>query len=221
MLVRPATIDEPAPEVVVLAADDVLWARIGAALAHSGAVLRRVHPAEDPAGADLLLLASVDLATGDVALLQELRRGREEMPIISVCLRASARTVRRALDAGVAGFVAVDNVESALLPTIAAVLAGQTVVPAEFGGLRRESLSFREKQILGFVVLGLTNSQIARRLFLAESTVKSHLSSSFAKLGVASRSDAAALILNPHEAVGASILKLTEQLPAADRLPVA
>ena len=44
---------------------------------------------------------------------------------------------------------------------------------------------------------GLTNAQIAGKLFLAESTVKSHLSSSFTKLGVSSRYEAATLILDP------------------------
>ena len=44
------------------------------------------------------------------------------------------------------------------------------------------------------MVTGQTNSQIASELFLAESTVKSHLSSAFGKLGVSSRSEAAAVI---------------------------
>jgi DNA-binding NarL/FixJ family response regulator len=44
------------------------------------------------------------------------------------------------------------------------------------------------------MAVGLTNAQIADRLGLSESTVKSHLSSAFTKLGVASRAEAAALI---------------------------
>ena len=55
-------------------------------------------------------------------------------------------------------------------------------------------LSTREKQVLGMVVLGFTNGEIARQLHLAESTIKSHLSSSFTKLGVRSRNEAAELI---------------------------
>jgi DNA-binding NarL/FixJ family response regulator len=92
---------------------------------------------------------------------------------------------------------------------VAAVLAGQTSVPAPLrASVRRPSLSFREKQILGMVVLGLTNSQIGARLYLAESTVKSHLSSAFAKLGVRSRSEAAALVLDPKESLGPAILAI-------------
>ena len=44
-----------------------------------------------------------------------------------------------------------------------------------------------------------TNHEIAARLFLTESTVKSHLASAFEKLGVRSRKDAAALLLDPEE----------------------
>ena len=46
---------------------------------------------------------------------------------------------------------------------------------------------------------GLTNRQIGARLYLAESTVKTHLISAFAKLGVRSRKDAVALLLDPAE----------------------
>ena len=63
------------------------------------------------------------------------------------------------------------------------------------------------------VVTGLTNSQIADELFLAVSTVKSHLSSAFSKLGVSSRSEAAAVILDPERGRGLGI----DRVPAAGR----
>ena len=53
--------------------------------------------------------------------------------------------------------------------------------------------------MLDHVAAGLTNSEIAESLFLSESTVKSHLSSAFAKLGVRSRREAAALVLDPDQ----------------------
>ena len=77
------------------------------------------------------------------------------------------------------------------------MLAGQTVVPAP-GRLEldRPTLSTREKQVLRMVVAGMSNKAIAGELFLAESTVKCHLSSAFSKLGVRSRNEAADLILH-------------------------
>ena len=59
-----------------------------------------------------------------------------------------------------------------------------------------------EEKILGMVVLGMPNSEIAGRLVLAESTVKSHLHSSFRKLGVRSRNEAVARILDPSGHLG-------------------
>jgi DNA-binding NarL/FixJ family response regulator len=88
-------------------------------------------------------------------------------------------------------------VDRTLVPTVRAVVVGQIVVPE---ALRRQAvpaaLSHRERQVLALVVEGCTNGEIAHRLFLAESTVKSHLATAFSKLGVRSRRDATAMILS-------------------------
>jgi DNA-binding NarL/FixJ family response regulator len=146
----------------------------------------------------------------ELSLFVGLRRESEELLIVSVCESANGRSARRAVDGGVDGLVFADQLDAALAPTVAAVLAGQTAVPRELrASVRKPSLSFREKQILGMVVMGFTNSEIGGRLFLAESTVKSHLSSAFSKLGVRSRSEAAAMILDPQGSLGTGILAIT------------
>ena len=62
---------------------------------------------------------------------------------------------------------------------------------------------------------GCTNAQIADELFLAESTVKSHLSSAFSKLGVSSRNEAATMILDPDRGRGLGIAKIApERIPS-------
>jgi DNA-binding NarL/FixJ family response regulator len=115
--------------------------------------------------------------------------------------------VRAALSAGIAGLLAREDLERALEPCLRAVLAGQVCVPdAHRRELNPPALSAREKQILGLVVMGYMNAQIARQLFLAESTVKSHLSSAFAKLGVRSRNEAVSMILDPERGFGLGIL---------------
>ena len=53
---------------------------------------------------------------------------------------------------------------------------------------------------------GSTNQEIAARLYLTESTVKSHLATAFEKLGVRSRKEAAALLLDPGERLQAAAL---------------
>ena len=51
------------------------------------------------------------------------------------------------------------------------------------GSADRLALSYREREVLRLVIAGNTNSEIADSLFLAQSTVKSHLSSAYRKLG--------------------------------------
>jgi len=84
------------------------------------------------------------------------------------------------------------------------VASGQSVVPRKLrASVERPAFSHRERQVLSFVSRGLTNAQIAEKLFLSESTIKSHLSSAFAKFGVRSRKEAAALFLELEQANGA------------------
>jgi two-component system response regulator DesR len=138
--------------------------------------------------------------------------------VILVCERSGEGDVRKALDAGARALVPLSEAEDALLPVIEVVRAGQVSVPGLAGReAGRKVLTSREKQILGQVVLGMTNAEIAAKLFLAESTVKSHLSSAFSKLGVASRNEAAALILNPATGVGLGILTIPSEKVSASR----
>jgi DNA-binding NarL/FixJ family response regulator len=153
---------------------------------------------------DLIVLLAAGDAGERVAQLRaaaELRAGARV--IAAMPGDASGAMLRKALHAGAAGIVFDGELEQTLCATAHAVGAGQLVVPL---ALRRHvaprALSFREKQVLGLVVQGLTNRQIAARLFLAESTVKTHLSSAFDKLETRSRAEAAALVLDPEEGYG-------------------
>jgi DNA-binding NarL/FixJ family response regulator len=129
----------------------------------------------------------------------------------TVAVVPNAEVAREALEAGAAGVVLSADLDRALEPTIRAVAAGQVVVPAALrGSVERPAFTAREKQVLSLIVLGCTNRDIARRLHVAETTVKSHVKSSFHKLGVSSRSEACAKILDPREGLGLGILGLSE-----------
>ena len=135
--------------------------------------------------------------------------------VVLVCHRASGVEVRRALELGVDGVVLHQDAERALAAAVAAVCGGQISVPGERRrDVNTQALTTREKQILALVVTGLTNAQIAARLFLAESTVKSHLSSAFVKLGVSSRYEAVNVILDPERGRGLGIREVRSD-PAA------
>jgi DNA-binding NarL/FixJ family response regulator len=141
--------------------------------------------------------------------LDRLRAMVGEVPIVIVCSEVRAGELRVALAAGADGVVLEDELTSTLGPSLAAVRAGQVCVPRLHARqVEPAALSTREKQILGLVVMGYMNSQIAEQLFVAESTVKSHLSSAFGKLGVRSRNEAVELILDTERGLGMGILAL-------------
>lgn len=198
----------------VAAEDRDVRTRIIQALSLSDLRLRGTASAREldlaTAAPELVIVHCEPVGGDELALLRELKREHVELELVVICRSDNGRNARRAVDAGAAGVVFTERIETALAPTVAAVLAGQTAVPNQLrAGIRRTSLSFREKQILGMVVMGLTNSQIGSRLYLAESTVKSHLSSAYTKLGVRSRKDAATLILDPGRGLGPGILAIS------------
>jgi two-component system, NarL family, response regulator DesR len=145
-------------------------------------------------------------AMGTVRLI---RSQLEATSAVLICRSANGTEVRRAVELGIDGIVLNDDGEEVLVAVVAAVCAGQVSVP---GGHRGEAmvqpLTTREKQILALMITGLTNAQIAGKLFLAESTVKSHLSSAFSKLGVSSRYEAATVILDPEHGRGLGIREI-------------
>ena len=159
---------------------------------------------------DVLLLAVESPTTnGD-----DIRRARERHKPSRLVLVAKAATpaeARHLLVEGVAAVVLDQHATEALGPAVRATLAGQVSYPAELMPSQlRSALSKREKQILGMVVLGFTNAEIAAKLYVSESTVKSHLSSAFATLGVRTRKQAVALILDPDAGFGTGILAITD-----------
>jgi DNA-binding NarL/FixJ family response regulator len=135
----------------------------------------------------------------------------EGPPCVLVVRRATSgsRLTAAALRAGVMGLVHADELERALAATLLATLSGQVAAPRSGLGLTPVTvpvLSHRERQVLAMVARGYPNGQIAESLYLAESTVKSHLTTIFAKLGVTSRNEAAARVLDPQEPLNAAVL---------------
>jgi DNA-binding NarL/FixJ family response regulator len=109
---------------------------------------------------------------------------------------------RAALRAGARGFLYLGMQPSQIARALRLACQGEVVFPRELttGLLKREkysdllALSARQREILELVGEGLTNAEIARRLFLAGGTVKQHLRTTYKVLGVGSRVQAAALL---------------------------
>lgn len=147
--------------------------------------------------ATLLIVACDVDRPAEVTWLRKLSRAANGAAIVVVSPRVTATAVRRTLDAGADALVFESEIAQTLIPTVRAVESGQSVVPRNLrAGVERPYLSHRERQVLTLVCEGRTNAEIAESLFLAESTIKSHMASIFTKLGVHSRKEAGAVFLD-------------------------
>jgi two-component system response regulator DevR len=111
--------------------------------------------------------------------------------------------VLAAIMAGASGYLLKEVRGAAIVQAVRDVAAGKSLLdPAVterlFARLRNtptdsryESLTDREREVLDLIAAGLTNREIAERLFLAEKTVKNYVSGLLAKLGMRSRTQAA------------------------------
>jgi len=193
---RPSTL----PPAITIATDPAAQDRIDAALASQGvSVFSRVEIVDEvvrplPDSAVIVFVCGID-EPREMTSLRRLCRETPGSRVVVVSSPTSGVGVRRALDAGASGVVFDSELERTLATTVLAVAIGQSVVPGKLrAGVERPTLSHREQQVLGLVRTGLTNAEIAKRLYLAESTIKSHLASIFAKLGVRSRKEVAAAV---------------------------
>lgn len=168
--------------------------RAEAVLADRGALDR--HKVDE---ATLLIVPCDVDRPAEVTALRKLSRAAKGAAIVVVSPRVTATAVRRTLDAGADALVFETELASTLIPTLRAVESGQSVVPRNLrAGVERPYFSFRERQVLTLVCEGRTNAEIAEILFLAESTIKSHMASIFTKMGVHSRKEAGAVFLDMH-----------------------
>jgi two-component system response regulator DesR len=145
---------------------------------------------------EVIVLNPADSVRDLSTQISTLRKRLGDVGVVVVMKSAKPRDLRRALDAGVDGIVLEGQMQLVLPLTVRTVCAGQLSLPDEARAhVHHEVLSYRERQVLGAVAEGLTNREIAFRLKLSQSTVKRYLSTSFTKLGVRSRDEAAAAMI--------------------------
>jgi DNA-binding NarL/FixJ family response regulator len=194
----------PSPSVTlaVLAQGESEVREITEALARDGLLVTLAFAGFTDMGLDMLSpqpdIIVVDASADAFDAEGVIRRSRGALPgagIVVICPQGAKRAVQRYLQAGTDAIVFGDELETSLPSAVRCARAGQICVPRSVRNLvSPPALSYREKEVLELAAGGLTNSQIASRLFLAESTVKTHLSSAFRRLGVSSRREAAALM---------------------------
>lgn len=204
----------------VLIADDHLIVREGLQLIMETAdEFELVGEAAD--GAQAVQLANklkpdvilMDLQMPNVDGLTAIAQIRTQQPDIAIVILTTYNEddrMIRGLRAGARGYLLKDTDRETLLNTIRAAARGETLLKPEImarvlahadsapavapartpGGTE---LTEREKQVLQLLVRGAQNKEIAFQLNITERTVKAHLASIFNRLGVNSRTEAAAL----------------------------
>lgn len=162
--------------------------------------LRRI-PALDP---DVAVL-DVRLQHGDgITTCREIRSRHPRTACLMLTSYAEDEALFQAIMAGAAGYVLKQIRSADLIDAIRRVAAGEALLdpavtarvldrvragPAENSLIAR--LTPQEREVLVLLADGLTNRQIADRLFLAEKTVKNYVTSVLAKMGMTRRTEAA------------------------------
>jgi NarL family two-component system response regulator LiaR len=154
-----------------------------------------------------LMMPEMDGATATAAL----RRAFPQVKVIALTSFRDDELVQRVIQAGAIGYLLKDVSASELAQAIRAAHAGRpTLAPEAAQALINAAtkpaapghdLTARERDVLALMIKGLSNSEIAARLIVSQSTIKGHVSNILSKLGVASRTEAVALAVE-HRLLG-------------------
>lgn len=157
----------------------------------------------------LAVTEDVDVVVMDLALpdgtglqaTEQILRTRPSIRILALTLTNDPTTVEKLLTAGARGYVLKDNDPETVLDAVHAVARGALVLApgvdvrpltsSQLTSSPLDQLSPREREVLRELATGGTNAQIARRLGLAEKSVRNYLSAVFTKLQVSDRTQAA------------------------------
>ena len=160
-----------------------------------------------PAVRPQVAVLDVRLPDGDgVTVCRDLRSQLPELACLMLTSFSDDDALLGAVMAGAAGYVLKDIRGGDLVGAVRTVAAGGSLLDARstahvMARLREKQaadpldvLTDQERRILELIGEGLTNRQIGERLFLAEKTVKNHVSSVLSKLGLQRRTQAAVLV---------------------------
>jgi two-component system, NarL family, response regulator DesR len=127
-------------------------------------------------------------------LAAELKRRHLPVRVVILTTFARAGYLRRALDAGVSGYLLKDAPAATLANAIRRIRAGARVIDPELAAetwTEADPLTDRERQVLRYAGEGDSGAEIAERLSLSEGTVRNYLSEAISKLGASNRTEAA------------------------------
>ncbi|AUD61225.1 DNA-binding response regulator [Shewanella sp. Pdp11] len=151
-----------------------------------------------------VLLSDIRMPNLDgIAMLKQIRQSANRLPVIMLTTFDDSELFLNSLQAGANGFLLKDVSLDKLLHAIETVAKGGYLIEPSVlkqmsepkaapsvGVTRNELLSEREREILSFMAGGFSNKEIANAVFLAEGTVKNHVSNILTKLDCRDRTQA-------------------------------
>ena len=144
-------------------------------------------------GVDVVLYDTYGLLGGDGDLAHLVRHTEARILVLSRDMRPDLRA--RALAMGCKCWVSMSIGSNDLVEAIELTASG-AVLPEQGDRLGQdEGLSSREVEVLALITQGLSNAEIANRLYLSENTLKSHIRNAYRKVGAGSRTQAVAWAL--------------------------
>ena len=128
--------------------------------------------------------------------ITELRRIQPEVRILVLTNYEADEDILRALQAGATGYILKNTPQEEIVQAVEMVYENKRCVPPDIAQrlletIGREQLSQREIEVLTLVARGLTNKEIAKRLFISDKTARNHVVSCLLKLGANDRTEAA------------------------------
>ena len=134
-----------------------------------------------------------------------IRKQFPQTQVIALTSFKEGKVIQKALEAGAIGYLLKDVSADDLVRAIRAACAGRVTLSPEAAQALVETVNLppapgldlteRERDVLALMIEGLNNTQIAGRLTISPSTIKSHVSNILSKLHVASRTEAVSLAL--------------------------
>jgi two-component system response regulator DesR len=188
---------------VVIAEDQAMVRGALAALLATEGDIEIVGEAQDGRAAlDLAARLTPDIVLTDIEmpemtgleLAAELQRRHLPVRVVILTTFARAGYLRRALDAGVSGYLLKDAPAATLANAIRRIRVGARVIDPELAAeawTEADPLTDRERQVLRYAGEGDSSAEIAGRLSLSEGTVRNYLSEAISKLGASNRTEAA------------------------------